>query len=366
MGARVFLRGRQNRELPPRRPHADIAELRAQGFLRRVATETGNEIYALTPAAHEKVDQLARPKSAAAKPPKQRPSEPHEIFSAAPSTCARLLGFAERCRTALESLTEVSEIRLRHERGSGVITAHPWQWAPLHPPALSRLGVARQALNTWLADSRRFLSVVAPEQVSEFDEAAEVLVSTVDRSAASDGPPAETSDRVAQYIHEALDRQIAILKSVPAWHESSELMVVADTNALIDDPALEPWVLPEPATIVVPPQVVSELDGKKHDAVLGAKATSLIKRFNEYDRRGDTLAGVPLVGRRRFRELALHGDVAAVPGLDPNHGDDRILATIIELAQLHPSSSVVLVTRDRNMRNKARYFGVPAVDVVEI
>jgi hypothetical protein len=42
-----------------RRPHADIHELRAQGYLRKVGSETGNVFYTVTPAAHAERDVRA-------------------------------------------------------------------------------------------------------------------------------------------------------------------------------------------------------------------------------------------------------------------------------------------------------------------
>jgi len=143
-----------------------------------------------------------------------------------------------------------------------------------------------------------------------------------------------------------------------------------DTNALLQDPALEDWVLgDEPATIVVPQQVVAELDSKKVDGNerIARKAESLIRRFREYGRRGDTLSGVKLSNNRLFRELPLTPDMSAMPeSLDPAHPDDRILATAVALSARHISSRVVLVTRDRNLQNKARMLAIPAVDVSEL
>jgi predicted ribonuclease YlaK len=48
---------------------------------------------------------------------------------------------------------------------------------------------------------------------------------------------------------------------------------------------------------VVAAQVVAELDSKKQDRAIGKKAASLISRFKEYARRGDTRRGVPLAGK---------------------------------------------------------------------
>ncbi len=62
-GARVFLRGRQTRELGGRRPHADISELVAKGFLRKDKSETGNDYFTVTAEAHAERDKIAERES---------------------------------------------------------------------------------------------------------------------------------------------------------------------------------------------------------------------------------------------------------------------------------------------------------------
>lgn len=97
------------------------------------------------------------------------------------------------------------------------------------------------------------------------------------------------------------------------------------------------------------------------------KAMQLIRRFKEYARRGDTFEGVVLAGKRSLRELPFSPDASQMPGeLDSDHADDRILATALHLSALHLNSRVVLVTRDRNLQNKARFWRLPAVDVADL
>jgi predicted ribonuclease YlaK len=40
--------------------------------------------------------------------------------------------------------------------------------------------------------------------------------------------------------------------------------------------------------------------------------------------------------------------------LDPNHEDDRIIASALDLQVRHPADSVILVTSDINLQNKAQ------------
>ncbi len=80
-----------------------------------------------------------------------------------------------------------------------------------------------------------------------------------------------------------------------------------DTSALYANPALEEWDDGSPATLVIVPQVIRELDKHKahHPAEdVRRKAVSLIKRLENIGQRGDTFRGVKLAGKLTLREVA--------------------------------------------------------------
>ena len=70
-----------------------------------------------------------------------------------------------------------------------------------------------------------------------------------------------------------------------------------------------------PRSSLSPQQVIAELDSKKVEGnpKIARKAESLIRRFREFERRGDTLSGVKLSDNRQFRESTLTPDVSAMP-----------------------------------------------------
>jgi hypothetical protein len=363
-GARVFIHGRPSKELPGRRPHADIDELRAQGYLRHLETSAGNAYFAVTPVAHAERDRLA----AATRTPaaKRRPSEPAPEFETAQSYLDRLQVLANAARSALDTLFEVSGVEERFGLGDGVITPYPWRWQALEPRHRPILGEAKDRLDEWLTTARRVFVSTSPAHLSDFEDAAGRLMDAVDRASSGHGPAASTVPEAREYVLEALNSQLALLDELPAAHRQASTLIVPDTNALVADPDLESWVVPEPATIVIAAQVVAELDSKKQDPTIGKKASSLIKRFKEYARRGDTKRGVRLAGQRLFREIALHPDMSQFPELDSANADDRILATALQLAHRELTSVVIVVTRDRNAANKARHLELPAVDVADV
>lgn len=117
-------------------------------------------------------------------------------------------------------------------------------------------------------------------------------------------------------------------------------------------------------TVVLVPQVLRELDSLKMRPGVGEKAAGVIRRIKEYARRGDTFSGVPLAPRLRLREVAVDADMTTtLSWLRAQHGDDELLASVLELRWTDLSSVVAIATRDRNLQNKARMARVPYLDV---
>src|SRR6266849_5164279 len=82
-------------------------------------------------------------------------------------------------------------------------------------------------------------------------------------------------------------------------HEES-FIVVPDTNALYWNTDLDKWTLPSggPFLIALTPTVLDELDHHKADGSnreRQAKASRLIRQISEYRKRGNLVAGVPLL-----------------------------------------------------------------------
>jgi rRNA-processing protein FCF1 len=373
-GVRCWHWGAQKRELDGRKQPAQFDELRAAGYLRelRKGNNSGEVFYAFTPAAFQLRDQELR--RSAPSPARTRPVDPPPEITDALCGSVRLRQLAEAARDSLLALAKVSPINtFRNDPSSGVviIPRNPFSWRELSREDIPLLGAARHNTEAWLDGARRVLAVAAPEHLGQFDELADDLRTLYIRGEDSTGPNRGSQERIGDDAQDAVNLQLGLIERLPGAVEPSRLIVMPDTNALLQDPAIEDWVLVEgnePVTIVIAQIVVTELDRKKIDgnASVARKAESLIRRFDEYGRRGDTLApdGVRLRGSVRFRELPLAPNMSLMPGgLDPAHADDCALAAAISLTATHLSSRIVLVTRDRNLRNKARRYAVPAVDV---
>src|SRR6185312_5241783 len=118
----------------------------------------------------------------------------------------------------------------------------------------------------------------------------------------------------------------------PTAHGADERLLVADTSTLLDRPDLQDWRLDGGAwTVVLVPQVLSELDERKRDTRTAEAAQKVIRQIDEFGRRGDTFAGVPLAGKLRLREVPRSPDMAAtLPWLRADTPDDVIVAAALE------------------------------------
>jgi hypothetical protein len=336
-GSRVWMWGKVRKELEGKRKPEDFTELRANGDLRQVSKDKTGWYYAITPNGLARPATLTRANAAAAAPsPKTTPKGvPPAVLSTAPSRLDVLRSLAAQTRDALDAVLAVSTVEERFA-GTGVvvITPHPWSWGLLSPEGQRLVGEARTALDRWTEAASGAITVSAPERVADFTDELTNLRRVVERSSRSDGPTGPTIPDTQDHVHSALDQQLALVEDLPSAQAASATVAVPDTNALLLNPAMEAWNLGRARVVVtVLPQVIAELDSKKMDPKVGEKAKGLIRRFKEYDRRGNTLDGVPLAGRVVFREMADDPTFDGAPTwLSKRNADDRILAGALDLA----------------------------------
>lgn len=154
-------------------------------------------------------------------------------------------------------------------------------------------------------------------------------------------------------------------KTVPA----SKLFVL-DTNVLMHDPtSLYRF---DEHDIFIPMMTLEELDANKKGLTEVARNARQASRMidaivcdgNESDmRRGIPLA--PASNGQATGSLYLQTDAIEHPlpaALPTAKGDNHILAVLAHLADAHPKRPVILVSKDINMRIKARALGLHAQD----
>ena len=147
------------------------------------------------------------------------------------------------------------------------------------------------------------------------------------------------------------------------------IFYVLDTNVLIHDPSAI-WNFDE-HHVVIPMTVLEELDNLKSGR--GAVAADCRQAIREIDRilgdaaPTDVEKGVPI---RRGGQMPDIGHLSVLMSetplsqqiLPPHLNDNKILNAVAVLKQKHPKRRVVLVTKDINMRLKARACGIEAED----
>ena len=154
------------------------------------------------------------------------------------------------------------------------------------------------------------------------------------------------------------------LKAAPAVRK----LFVLDTNVLLHDPSS--LFRFEEHDIYLPMMTLEELDhNKKGMSEVARNARQVSRSLDELvSDIGDMDAGIPLdklgnrdaLGRLYLQTTLL---TASLPsGLPAGKADNQILGVVRALQERFPEREVVLVSKDINMRVKARALGLPAED----
>lgn len=146
-------------------------------------------------------------------------------------------------------------------------------------------------------------------------------------------------------------------------------LFVLDTNVLMHDPTS--LFRFEEHDVYLPMITLEELDNHKKGMTEVARNARQVSRELDALAGEDTLdpvAGVPLAktghrearGRLFFQTRTLEIQLPA--GLPQGKADNQILGVVQSLREQYPGREVVLVSKDINMRVKARALGLPAED----
>src|SRR5690554_1348483 len=151
--------------------------------------------------------------------------------------------------------------------------------------------------------------------------------------------------------------------------QARKKMYVLDTNVLIHDPnALLNF---EEHDVIIPMTVLEELDslksGKQTVAADCRQAIRNIDKLLGDASPKDIEKGVPIVRGEKAEPLGTLSILMTTGKIDnhslPEHlNDNKIINSLAELQARYKSRDIILVSKDINMRLKARGFGVEAQD----
>ncbi|WP_227176154.1 PhoH family protein [Marinobacter sp. CA1] len=146
-------------------------------------------------------------------------------------------------------------------------------------------------------------------------------------------------------------------------------MYVLDTNVLIHDPnALLNF---EEHDVIIPMTVLEELDSlKSGKQAVAADCRQAIRTIDKL--LGDATPkeielGVPIVRAKKAAPLGtlsilMNTELRSSHSLPDNLNDNKIINSLAALQEQYPDRDILLVSKDINMRLKARGFGVEAQD----
>ena len=156
---------------------------------------------------------------------------------------------------------------------------------------------------------------------------------------------------------------------MPRAPQARKKMYVLDTNVLIHDPnALLNF---EEHDVIIPMTVLEELDKlKSGKQTVAADCRQAIRNIDKV--LGDATPkeiekGVPIVRGEKAEPMGrllilMSTERAGAHALPEHLNDNKIINTLAALQERHKSRDIILVSKDINMRLKARGFGVEAQD----
>ncbi|HEX4965281.1 MAG TPA: PhoH family protein [Thermoanaerobaculia bacterium] len=146
--------------------------------------------------------------------------------------------------------------------------------------------------------------------------------------------------------------------------EPQRKIFVLDTSVVLYDfNALQNF---QEHDVAIPITVLEELDQfKKGNSVLNLQAREFIRQLDKLSTNNMLHEWIPLDGpaRGKFRVVADEGgEVDAGEVFGSRKADHRILNAALNLSRHHPDRRIVLVSKDVNLRLKARALNLPAED----
>jgi len=115
--------------------------------------------------------------------------------------------------------------------------------------------------------------------------------------------------------------------------------------------------------IVIPLKVLDEIDGhKKRQDGVGVNARNTIRILDALREKGNLHKGVRLEEEYGVVSVRDYNPADLPPGFDLSSADNQIIGTAITEKKKHDKKSVVVVSRDINMRVKCDALGIPCED----
>lgn len=191
------------------------------------------------------------------------------------------------------------------------------------------------------------------ESVQDLQEIARSWRDETDRFSAR-VRPLDTVDDSTTAFGKAMHLMTQIIDALSRFYDGSlqfNRIVIVDTCTLMNRPELLEWFLDGKNMLIVPQQVLKELDGLKEsvDADKAYQAREVIRKLAEYQ-------FAVWLNTQEVSDVSLLND-----DLDKNGGDSKILSIAIRYIARDP----ILITDDTNFRNIAAAQGLTVMNVAD-
>lgn len=166
----------------------------------------------------------------------------------------------------------------------------------------------------------------------------------------------------------SLSEKIGVFHQLLNQHTAIEpdFVVVPDTNALLKsaDPSCYTTAIGcARFRFIIVPTVLAELDELKRTRgtqPVGQKAEKAIRVIKGLRNQGSVREGVTVARTITVQMIPTEPKMSSLPSwLDADNHDDRIIGSILEIQCEQPAATVVLVTDDLNLQNKAEMAFLP-------
>ncbi len=276
-----------------------------------------------------------------------------------------LVAIEDRFMALLARSTIINVDPNRGQSDFWFVGAAEWGWRPDEALIQERTSLL-ETYGEWFARFRLVHRKPLPETAERLREADELLRKWLEREGSDHSIPS-TVEAAGEQLGAAFAELRGLIEL--AVHGQGELLVLPDTNVLLRDPnvaAYGPVLDTDAYTVVLLPAVLAELDTLKdrgRTSEVREAAARAVRRVKGLRERGSLQTGVVVDGKVRLRAEHRDIDPGQVLGwLDATVPDDRILAAALDIQGRAPASTVVLVTTDVNLQNKAAVVCLPFVD----
>jgi hypothetical protein len=166
----------------------------------------------------------------------------------------------------------------------------------------------------------------------------------------------------------SLSERISLFHQLLNQHVPAEpdFVLVPDTNALLKaaDPSQYAGTIDcQRFRFIIVPTVLAELDELKRvrgTQPVGQKAEKAIRAIKGLRNQGSVRNGVTVSRTITVQMIPTEPKMSSLPSwLDADNHDDRIIGSVLGIQCAQPSATVVLVTDDLNLQNKAEMAFLP-------